>query len=115
MNNFLALGAFAACGWVASNVVLPEPTARPVASRSTTIAAPAFTSETFADRHVLEARRAPVPLVRTVRLSAVTPIAVDAPTLRRTRKLRMNRRSKKIWTRKPPRQQWKRTDTSGQP
>ena len=80
MNNFLALGAFVACGWVASNVVLLEPAARPVASRSTTIAAPAFTSEPIVDRHVLEARRAPVPLVRTVRPSAVAPNAVDALT-----------------------------------
>jgi len=71
MNNFLALGAFVACAWVASNVVLLEPVARPVASRSTTITAPAL--EPIADRSVSEARRAPVPLVRTVRLSAVTP------------------------------------------
>ena len=77
MNNFLALGAFVACAWVASNVVLLEPAARPVASRPTSIAAPAFTSELIADRNVLEARRAPVPLVRTVRLSAVTPNAVN--------------------------------------
>ena len=75
MNNFLALGAFVACGWVASNVVLLEPVARPVASRSTTITAPAL--EPIADRNVLDARRAPVPLVRTVRLSAVTPNAVN--------------------------------------
>ena len=34
-------------------------------------------SEPIADRNVLEARRAPVPLVRTVRLSAVTPNAVN--------------------------------------
>ena len=75
MNNFLALGAFVACAWVASNVVLLEPVARPVASRSTTITAPAL--EPIADRNVLDARRAPVPLVRTVRLSAVTPKAVN--------------------------------------
>ena len=75
MNNFLALGAFVACAWVASNVVLLEPVARPVASRSTTITAPAL--EPIADRNVLDARRAPVPLVRTVRLSAVTPNAVN--------------------------------------
>ena len=81
MNNFLALGAFVACGWVATNVVLPEPAARPVASRSTSIAAPAFTSEPIADRNVLEARRAPVPLVRTVPLSAVTPAVNDLTPL----------------------------------
>ena len=80
MNNFLALGAFVACGWVASNVVLLEPAARPVASRSTTIAAPASASKPIADRPVLEARRAPVPLVRAVRPLAVAPNAVDAPT-----------------------------------
>ena len=75
MNNFLALGAFVACGWVASNAVVLEPAARPVASRSTTITTPAF--EPIADHNVLDARRAPVPLVRTVRLSAVTPNAVN--------------------------------------
>ena len=75
MNNFLALGAFVACAWVASNVVLLEPAARPVASRSTAITAPAF--EPIADRNVLEARRAPVPLVRTVRPSTVTPNVVN--------------------------------------
>ena len=78
MNNFLALGAVVACGWVASNVVLLEPATRPVASRSTTITALAF--EPINDRNVLEARRAPVPLVRTVRLSAVTPNAVNGLT-----------------------------------
>jgi hypothetical protein len=77
MNYFLALGAFVACGWVASNVVLVEPAARPVASRSTTVTARTF--EPIADR-ILEARRAPVPLVRSVRLSAVTPNAVSALT-----------------------------------
>ena len=80
MNNFLALAAFVACGWVASNVVLPEPAAGPVASRSTLIAAPAFTSEPITNRNVLEARRAPVPLVRTVLPSAVTPNAVNVLT-----------------------------------
>jgi len=75
MNNFLGLGALVACGWVASNVVLLEPAPRPVASRSRAITAPAI--EPIADRNVLEARRAPVPLVRNVRLSAVTPNAVN--------------------------------------
>src|SRR5512139_3758508 len=78
MNNFLALGAFVACGWVASNIVLLGPAARPVASRSTIIPAPAF--EPIADRNILDARRAPVPLVRTVRLSGVTPNAVNDST-----------------------------------
>jgi hypothetical protein len=80
MNNFLALGAFVACAWVTSNVVMLKPAARPVASRPTSIATPAFTSELIADRNVLEARRAPVPLVRTVRPSAVTLNAVNALT-----------------------------------
>ena len=57
MNNFLALAAFVACGWVASNVVLPEPAAGGVPSRSTLIAAPAFTSEPITNRNVLEARQ----------------------------------------------------------
>ena len=77
MNNFLALGGFVACGWVASNVVLLEPATRPVASRSTTIAASAFNSEPVVARHVREARRAPVPLVRAVRPSAVPATSVD--------------------------------------
>jgi len=42
-----------------------------------TIGAPVFTSEPIFDRNILEARRAPVPLMRTVRLSAVTPNAVN--------------------------------------
>ena len=80
MNNFLALGAFVACSWVASNIVLLEPAVRPVASRSTTLTAPAFPSEPIADRNVLKVRRAPVPLVRTVRPSTVTPNDVNALT-----------------------------------
>jgi hypothetical protein len=80
MNNFLALGMVAACGWVASNVVRLEPAPRPAAPRPTTIALPEFASEPMVDRNVLEARRAPVPLVRSVRPSAVAPRAVDALT-----------------------------------
>ena len=65
MNNFLALGAFVACGWVASNVVLLEPAARPVASRSTTIAAPATTSEPIADRNAWKRVERRFPLCET--------------------------------------------------
>ena len=78
MNNFLALGAFVACGWVASNVVLLEPAARPVASRSTTIAAPASASKPIADLDAIEARRAPVPLVRKTRVPVVASTSIDA-------------------------------------
>jgi len=78
MNNFLALGTFVACGWVASNVVLPEPAARPVASRSTTIAAPATASQPIGGRDAIEARRAPVPFVRNTRPPVVASTSIDA-------------------------------------
>jgi hypothetical protein len=78
MNNFLALGAFVACGWVASNVVPLEPAARPVASRSTTIAAPATASKPIGGRDAIEARRAPVPLVRNTRAPILASTSIDA-------------------------------------
>jgi hypothetical protein len=80
MNNFLALGAFAACGWVASNVVLLEPAARPVASRSTVMAAPATASKPTGGRDAIEARRAPVPLVRNTRPPILPSTSIDALT-----------------------------------
>jgi hypothetical protein len=78
MNNFLALGALVACGWVFSHAALLEPTSRPAASRATTTR-PAITSDAIVSRNVLEARRAPVPLVRTVRRSLAPPTSPDAP------------------------------------
>ena len=80
MNNFLALGIVVGCGWVASNEVLLGPAPRPAVPRPMTFAVPAFTSEPIVDRNVMGARRAPVPLVRAVRPSAVAPNTVDALT-----------------------------------
>ena len=78
-NNFLALGALVAFGWLFANTPLPESTSRPAASRATTTE-PAMTSYAVVDRNVLEARRAPVPLVRNVRPPvAPPPTAADAP------------------------------------
>ena len=74
-NNFLALGAFVAFGWLFADTPLPESTSRPAASRATTTE-PAITSYAMVNRNVLEARRAPVPLVRNVRAS---PTASAAP------------------------------------
>jgi len=81
MNNFLALGALVASGWAISNALPPKPVAGPDASRSTTTAAPVISSQTIVGRNVLETRRAPVPLVRTVHSSIVTPTSVEASTL----------------------------------
>ena len=78
MNNFLALGAFVACAWVASNVVLLEPASSTSCLATDVNRRTGVSSEPIADRNVLEARRAPVPLVRTVRPSAVTLNAVNA-------------------------------------
>jgi len=81
MHNFLALGALVASGWVISNALPPKPVAGPDASRSTTTAAPVINSQTIVGRDILEARRAPVPLVRTVLPSIVIPTSVEASTL----------------------------------
>jgi hypothetical protein len=77
-NNFLALGALVGFGWLFANPPLPEQTSRPAATRATT-SEPAITSYAIANRNVLEARRAPVPLVRNVRASLPPPAAADAP------------------------------------
>jgi hypothetical protein len=77
-NNFLALGAFVAFGWLFADTPLPESTSRPAASRATTTE-PAITSYAMVNRNVLEARRAPVPLVRNVRASLPSPTASAAP------------------------------------
>jgi hypothetical protein len=82
-NNFLALGALVAFGWLFANPPLPPPlpesTSRLAASRATT-SEPAIASDAVVNRNVLEARRAPVPLVRNVRASPGSPAAApDAP------------------------------------
>jgi hypothetical protein len=77
MNNFLALGAVVACGWVASNVVLLEPAARSVSSRPMTVAAPAYAFHPIVGRDVVESRRAPVPLIRSTRPPVVIPTSID--------------------------------------
>ena len=77
-NNFLGLGALVAFGWLFANTPLPESTSRPAASRATTTE-PAITSYALVNRNVLEARRAPVPLVRNVRASLPSKTAPDAP------------------------------------
>jgi hypothetical protein len=79
MNNFLALGALVASGWVISNALPPKPVAGLDASRST--AAPVINSQTIVGHDILEARRAPVPLVRTALPSTVIPTSVEASTL----------------------------------
>ena len=76
-NNFLALGAFVAVGWLFADTPLPESTSRPAASRATT-SEPAIPSYAVVNRNVLEARRAPVPLVRKVRASVPSPTAASA-------------------------------------
>ena len=81
MNNFLALGAVVACGWAASNVVLLEPAARPVSSRPTTVAAPAYAFQPIVGRNVVEARRAPVPLIRNTRPPVVAPTSIDTSSV----------------------------------
>ena len=81
MNNFLALGAVVACGWVASNVVLLEPAARSVSSRPMTVAAPAYAFQPFVGRNVVEARRAPVPLIRNTRPPVVAPTSIDTSSV----------------------------------
>ena len=77
-NNFLALGAVVGFGWIFANTPLPESTSRPAASRATT-SEPAIPSYAMVNRNVLEARRAPVPLLRNVRASLPPPTATDAP------------------------------------
>ena len=76
-NNFLALGAVVAFGWLFADAPVPESTPRPAASRATT-SEPAIPSYAMVNRNVLEARRAPVPLVRHVRPSVAPPPTVPA-------------------------------------
>ena len=120
MNNFLALGAVVACGWAASNVVLLEPAARPVSSRPTTVAAPAYAFQPIVGRNVVEARRAPVPLIRNTRPPVVAPtsidtssVSADAATVSAEQKAQDDERQDDL-TGKLPRLRWKRTDTNVQ-
>jgi hypothetical protein len=76
-NNFLALPALVAFGWLFANPPLPESASRPAASRATS--EPAIASYAVVNRNVLEPRRAPVPLVRNVRAPPASPTAPDAP------------------------------------
>lgn len=79
-NNFLTLAVLAALGWTFANAPVPEPNARPVASRAT---APdsAVASPIMAASISLEAHQPPVPLVRTARNLAMktTPPAAEVP------------------------------------
>jgi hypothetical protein len=75
-NNFLALGGLVAFGWLFANAPLPESTPPPAASRATT-SEPAIPSYAMVNRNVLEARRAPVPLVRNVRPPVAPPTIPD--------------------------------------
>ena len=122
MNNFLVLGAVVACGWAASNVVLLEPAARPVSSRPTTVAAPAYAFQPIVGRNIVEARRAPVPLIRNTRPPVVAPtsidtlsVSADVLTVSAEQKAQDDRRRKTTLTGKRPRLRWKRTDTNVQP
>ena len=81
-NNFLILGTLATFGWVFVNGTPPstEPAARSIAPRVET-ADPSKTAYAAANP-VLEARQAPVPLIRIVRPPPEAPLvaqpAVDA-------------------------------------
>jgi hypothetical protein len=77
-DNFLALGALIAFGWVFANAPLPGPTSRAATLRATTTA-PAITSYVILNRNVLEARRAPVPLVPNIRPTPAAQTAPEAP------------------------------------
>ena len=78
-NNFLFLGTLAAFGWVLVNGTPPstEPAARPSASR--VAAADSSKTAHAAAGPPLEARQAPVPLVRNFRLPPeASPFAAPA-------------------------------------
>jgi hypothetical protein len=79
-NNFLTLAVLAALGWTFANAPVPQPNARSLAPRAT---APdsAVASPIVAASISLEAHQPPVPLVRSVRSSAMkaTPPAVAVP------------------------------------
>jgi len=81
-NNFLTLAVLAALGWTFVNAPIPEPNARSLAPRATApdsvVAAPSVAASIS-----LEAHQPPVPLVRSVRSSAIraAPPAVAASDL----------------------------------
>ena len=79
-NNFLTLAVVAVLGWTFANAPVPEPNARSLAPRATApdsaVAAPIVAASIS-----LEAHQPPVPLVRSVRSSAIgtTTPAAEAP------------------------------------
>ena len=78
-NNFLTLAVVAALGWTFANAPVPEPNARSLAPRATApdsaVAAPIVAASIS-----LEAHQPPVPLVRSVRSSAIrTTLPAVAP------------------------------------
>src|SRR5215831_14289346 len=80
-NNFLILGTLAAFGWAFVNGTPPstEPAVRSSASR-VTAADPSKTAYAAAGP-VVEARQAPVPLVRNVRPPPETPPLAELPSV----------------------------------
>jgi hypothetical protein len=82
-NNFLTLGTLAAFGWVFVNGSPPpaEPTARSPASRVGAADSSMSSDDTVGRSPVLEARQAPVPLVRNVRPPPATPSLAELPAV----------------------------------
>src|SRR5215510_6668328 len=79
-NNFLALGTLAALGWVFANGLSPttEPKDQSFASRAAAVDPSTKPYVTAGRAPVVEARRAPVPLVRNIRPSLAPSTSVDA-------------------------------------
>ena len=79
-NSFLALGTLAAFGWVFVSGAPPatSPTAQSPASRVSAIASSTTPLVTAGGGPRLEARQAPVPLVRKVRPPPAPAISTDA-------------------------------------
>jgi hypothetical protein len=82
-NNFLTLAVVAALGWTFANAPVPEPNARSLAPRATAPEA-AVAAPIVAASISLEAHQPPVPLVRSVRSSAIreTPAAAPDPEVK---------------------------------
>jgi len=80
-NNFLILGTLAALGWVFVNGSPPpgEPTARSYMSRMGAAGSSMTPDATASRSPVVEARQAPVPLVRNVRPPPETPSLAELP------------------------------------
>lgn len=73
MNSYLILAAFAAVGWLFVNDTPPSPERAAPAPESRVAPADPATSAHAVTGPVLEARQAPVPLVRHFRPDPVTP------------------------------------------